>query len=93
MTGGRGAHPHHVHRAVLELGETILAEPALPRILKLAAEVVAAEGVHALLSGITATIHRGQQVIGVLTGRSKKPRAFTAMQVHFVEDAAIGAAR
>jgi PAS domain S-box-containing protein len=163
MAGGRGAHPHHVHRAVLELGETILAEPDVLRMLKSAAEVVAgiiktdvvavlglgsdqrsmrvlaAAGVDAattmrimsdqpdpvsleamrsdrvvvvrdlsgdrrfafdkpspsgggkgggLLSGITATINRSQQVFGVLSGRSWEPRAFTATQVHLVEDTA-----
>ena len=157
MTGGPGAHRHHVHRAVLELGESILAEQDFVRILKSAADVVAsiiktdavailglapdqqslrplaaagvdagvalqtlvdqpdpasreamrsgrvmvvrdlsrerrfaapAEGVKALLSGITATINRSQQVFGVLTGRSWKPRSFTPTQVHLVEDTA-----
>lgn len=166
MTGGRRAHPRHAHRAVLELGESILAEPDLLRMLKSAAEVVAgiiktdvvailglgpdqrsmhglaAAGVDAaamqsiidqpdpmsleairsgrvvvvrdlsrdrrfappaedvLLSGITARIMSPSHpppslegearvgMFGVLTARSKKPRTFTAVQVHLVEDTA-----
>jgi PAS domain S-box-containing protein len=41
MAVGRGPRPHHVHRAVLELGETLLAEPDVASLLKSAAEAVA----------------------------------------------------
>src|SRR2546425_1385348 len=40
MSAGRKPRPHVVHRAILELGETLLAEHDLPSLLKLATEVV-----------------------------------------------------
>jgi PAS domain S-box-containing protein len=40
MSAGRGPRPHKVHRAVLELGETLRAEHDLPSLLKLATSVV-----------------------------------------------------
>jgi PAS domain S-box-containing protein len=40
MSGARRARPHKVHRAVLELGQTLLAEHDLPSLLKLATTVV-----------------------------------------------------
>src|SRR2546426_10707940 len=40
MSAGRKRRPHVVHRAILELGETLLAEHDLPSLLKLATEVV-----------------------------------------------------
>jgi PAS domain S-box-containing protein len=157
MNGGRESRPHNVNRAVLELGERLLAEQDLLSLLKLATDVVAgviqtdmvatlelgrdhrtmralaaagvdsaasiqritdqadpwsleamrtgevvvvrdllhdrrfagkAAGKKAMLSGITATIHRGSQPFGVLTVRSWRPRRFTARQIHVVEDAA-----
>jgi PAS domain S-box-containing protein len=50
--------------------------------------VVTRAGGRRIPSGITATINRGQQVFGVLTARSWKPRPFTATEVQFVGDAA-----
>src|ERR1700716_3714203 len=41
MSGGRQARPHNVHRAVLELGERLLAEHDLASLLKLTTDVVA----------------------------------------------------
>ena len=40
MSAGRGPRPHKVHRAVLELGETLRAEHDLPSLLKLTTTVV-----------------------------------------------------
>jgi PAS domain S-box-containing protein len=178
MSGGRKPRPHTVHRAVLELGETLLADQDLASLLKLAAtevlsviqtDVVAVlqlgsdgrsmqglaaaglgsaasvrrivdqpdpssweavrtgqvvvvrdlshdrrfasdtpsssgggqRGGRSMLSGITASINQNPSnsppplraegrvgAFGVLTGRSWKPRLFTATQVQVVEDAA-----
>src|ERR1700737_4767950 len=41
MSAGRQSRPHNVHRAVLELGERLLAEQDLPSLLKLTTDVVA----------------------------------------------------
>ncbi len=41
MAGGRGPRPHLVHRAVLELGERLLAEPDVAGLLKSAADTIA----------------------------------------------------